>query len=348
MIYVKVLIDKIIIKVIISFMVNQPEKGSESVIGRRKMLEIGGYTLGTLVLSGIGYVKRKNVHELLRGPTEACRVADLIADRASKMKNVGYVNVQRHARAKHALVVFRQYHRAVDMTLQERKMVEEVQLELSDILEALMDDPDVCLKEVLNEGDTEWLMQWAADMKSTLKQQDPLEALMPTLEELEEEAKILEKILMLELNEREKIHFQSELEELQRSIEEEKKNQQMKKDAHQKAEEEKKLSAAEMLAQKRGLRIEPAEEIGPSLHAHLAMKNPQYPDRANIIMRNREAVVLKLASKRGPFSIVLFGAKHDFREVVGEWNSTHPDGVFTLVEVTSKRIAEAEGSKNHD
>src|SRR3989338_9350341 len=89
-------------------------------------------------------------------------------------------------------------------------------------------------------------------------------------EELEEEAKILEKILMLELNEREKIHFQSELEELQRSIEEEKKNQQMKKDAHQKAEEEKKLSAAEMLAQKRGLRIEPAEEIGPSLHAHLA------------------------------------------------------------------------------
>ena len=321
-----------------------PEKPtSVDSLHRRGFLKISAYLAATLSVAGMTVSKRKQIMETLFGATEACKKSDLVAQRCVRMKTVDHVNVWRVPGAKHALVFLRQFHRAKDMSDEERVMVEEVQAELASILEEFMDDPEVELRDLLDEGESDWLMNFEKEIKSLDDTGDKIDALLNDSRELQEEVQILQKLSELASSDEERNRYNVEIQHLQETIaRREERTSDHKQQKGTAAQQKERLSASKMLESKRGLRIQAAEDFGANLHATFAMRDPNYPDRDNIIMRNRERILVQFVSKRGALTFVLYGAAHDFREEIDEWNAKHPDDTITLVEITSKRIEKLE------
>jgi hypothetical protein len=79
------------------------------------------------------------------------------------------------------------------------------------------------------------------------------------------------------------------------------------------------------------LRLKELQQSGVELH------NSNDP----LIYKSREDYVLKLVSDaREDCSVVVFGADHDFRDNVDQWNNEHPRDKFSLIVVTPDKYTE--------
>lgn len=319
------------------------EERKEFLLSRRNLLR-GSIAAAVLATAGYGvHRNRRGFAEIFYGPTEACRKADYIARTASTIEEVAYVNVDRHAGAKHSLVFLRQLHRASNMTEEERQLVRKAQAELVCIVERYMDDPEIRLTELLDEGDSPELQELTRRKKSVERLDDHTDHVLFDPEGLREEAAILKRLVDLTTAEEERLRYQEELERLEKQLREAERVEREREEQRAQEQERLTLSAARMLEEKRGLRILPAEEFDANVAASIARKLAiEHPTTHKLVMEKREKIVLEKAAKRGTVSFVLFGAAHDFRKEIDAWNREHPDQMFTLVEITPKTVREWE------
>lgn len=91
------------------------------------------------------------------------------------------------------------------------------------------------------------------------------------------------------------------------------------------------------------LQVKPAEDVSLNKEAvqrarELALREIDSPDfriKMDAIHKPREDYILTLIdTDREPYSVIVFGAEHDFRDNVNAWNKEHPADTFSLIVVT--------------
>jgi len=89
--------------------------------------------------------------------------------------------------------------------------------------------------------------------------------------------------------------------------------------------------AGVMLGSQGDIKVLPAEKPMIFERARRNPKNKKY------VFDARENALLELVDEQGDaFSIVLYGAKHDFKDNIYVWNQQNPNKKFSLIEVTAK------------
>ena len=93
--------------------------------------------------------------------------------------------------------------------------------------------------------------------------------------------------------------------------------------------------AARILGAAGRIEIRPTEDRTLNQAAFEAVKSHKLED--DTIFNQRENHVMRLVSEE-PYSVTLFGANHNFRDNVENWNKQNPDNKFSLIVVTPNSL----------
>ncbi len=262
-------------------------------------------------------------------PKQHDQRAEALAETLKDLPGVGRVDTCHTSGASRQIIHIAQFHEVPNMSVEQIRRVKGSQSDIKRILISLMKHEDIQLRQVFLEGETKETRQAHQDV------QDAHQALSNVRDSI------------LSTLKKEKAHIESVLKEhgsfglagerLTKRVAElnseiEKEEQRIGKASKN---EETGLCAAEEL-ERRGLKIHYAENLKENVEGAAAMQKPNLSDEDwKDVLIDRERVLLnKLAKDPHNPSFFIYGAGHDFRAAVMEWNTKHPEDTISLIVIT--------------
>lgn len=262
-------------------------------------------------------------------PRQHDQRAEAFAETIKDLPGVGRVDTYSTNGASRQIIHIAQFHEVPNMTAEQIRRVKGSQSDIKKILISLMKHKDIQLKQVFLEGETKETRQAHQDT------QDAHQALSNArdsfLSTLKKEKAHIESVL------KEHGSFGLAGERLTKRVAElnakiEKEEQRIGKASK---DEETGLCAAGEL-EKRGLKIHYTENLKENVEGAAAMEKPTLTDEDwKDVLIDRERVLLnELVKDPHNPSFFIYGAGHDFRAVVTEWNTKHPEDTISLIVIT--------------
>jgi len=305
---------------------SQKSAGSTSErLSRRWFIGAGSVTA---LAAAAGWVGREKLMDICLQRTDGDKIAGnfpAILPGAASVEKVLTPGSQK------VLVHIRQFHEAPDkeMTPLHWEVVLACQRDIREILLALIENPSIRLHDVFDEGQS-------AETQRTF---------LPLLEKLIEEKKTLEQLQQeLEQHQEKLTGFLQDhpddaaAQALLRHVQEEMLTLQQEREVLSSKE-----SAVLQLAQQGLITMLPAE-MDHANEAAVAAAERGDLDATKKYNEQRENILVALAAKHDTvLTAVVYGANHDWRNNIDEWNAMHSDCRFSLIEITPETVKKYEG-----
>ena len=262
-------------------------------------------------------------------PKEKDPQAEALVDKLKELPGVGKINIYSTTGATKQIVHISQFHEVPQMTAEQQQKVKASQSDIQKILLSLMDHKQIGLKQVFVESETaetrrlhretQGAEKAASNIHSNVLDilKDQRTSIVKTLEKYGNDG-IAGQRLEARLKD-----LETEIAEKEKAISE-----------RIKAKPDSPLSAVDNL-EKQGLRIRHGETLKENLEARAAFsrKNMSAADWQEVLIDRERTLLDILTKEQENTSFFIYGANHDFRKAVSEWNQTHPNAKISLIEV---------------
>ena len=95
------------------------------------------------------------------------------------------------------------------------------------------------------------------------------------------------------------------------------------------------------LLMENGLRVKGGERTKEYDASGPALYMPDGPERTELLFEARERALMKIVHEgRDRIACTVYGAAHDWKNNVEEWNDEHPDDQFSILTLTTKTVWE--------
>lgn len=298
-----------------------------------------------LTIAGLATIIAADNHERILDTVLPSSSADqLVKAFPTSLPGAARVEKFRNRNAKKVFVHVRQIHETGHDTEKMREKMLQCQGDIEQILAALMEHPDVNLREIYYEGHGGGLGELQNMLAESDKTFADLDDDLLKIYEMERE------FIVKQMQDSPKNRSSELLQALGLPPDKEPENlPQQLKDINEKISTLKKKSTGESkmnvygpkkLAREKGLRILDAENVVLNLDA-MAMYEEGNIEGFIKIQEQRDDAVLEIASGSQSLCVVtVYGAAHSWkRNIIDKWNKEHPEQQYSLIEITPATVA---------